>query len=65
MVGVGSSGSDAIIASIPIATVNSLATLIPVCCLDKLGRRYFLLATLPGITVTMFGLGIAFYFLLF
>lgn len=53
--GFGNKGStnEALIDAIPLAFVNALGTLIAVFYVDKLGRRYIMLRTLPGVGTSL------------
>ena len=64
MVGFGEGGEvDLLIDSLPLAFVNCAATLVAVFYIDRLGRRFILLRTLPGVGATMLliGLGIGLF----
>ena len=50
-----------IILNIPLAFVNSMGTLLSVFYLDSLGRRYILLKTIPGVTVSLILVSISMY----
>ena len=55
--------SSALLLNIPLASINALGTLISVFTIDKLGRRYILLRTLPfvilGWVTVAIGMGVA------
>lgn len=53
--------NDAILASIPIAFVNCIGTLISAKLIDKIGRRGLMIRTLPLIATSLMLLSIAFY----
>lgn len=62
--GFGNNGgeNEALIAAIPLAFMNALGTLVAIFYIDKLGRRFIMLRTLPGVGLSLLvisaGLGI-------
>mmetsp|Transcript_35675 Transcript_35675/g.6431 ORF Transcript_35675/g.6431 Transcript_35675/m.6431 type:complete len:139 (+) Transcript_35675:859-1275(+) len=60
MAGFSSKGEQAIIASLPIAITNTIGTIAALKFVDSIGRRSTLLWTLPGIIVSLLGMGVCF-----
>jgi sugar porter (SP) family MFS transporter len=56
--GLGSSNS--ILNSIPIGTINVIATIVSLLIIDRVGRRPLLVCSLAGMALSLLGLGIAF-----
>lgn len=44
--------------SLPLALINTLGTLVAVFYIDRIGRRFIMLRTLPGIGISMAMIGI-------
>ena len=55
-----SSASGAILASVGIGVVNVALTVVAMQLIDRVGRRPLLLVSLAGMTLSLFGLGLAF-----
>ena len=52
-------------ASIPIAGMNALGTLVAVKYADRFGRREIMLITLPGCVISLLGMAYSFYLLIY
>ena len=60
MAGFDTAKSSAIIASLPIMALNFVGSTIAVFFVDKLGRRGILLWSIPGVFISLFGIGACF-----
>jgi hypothetical protein len=57
--------NEALIDALPLAFINAMGTLFAIFFIDKLGRRYILLRTIPGVALSLItvaiGLGLNSY----
>ena len=60
MAGFDGAKSQAVIAALPIAGVNFVGSNVAVFGIDKIGRRGILLWTLPGVFISLVGIGACF-----
>jgi SP family myo-inositol transporter-like MFS transporter 13 len=63
--GNGEGLNEALIDALPLAFINAAGTLVAIFFVDRLGRRYILLRTLPGVGISLIivaiGLGLNSY----